>query len=94
MRTWKNIKKIPKNEIILYHFESNNEKYNKFKDYWINISFDSKNKVYLVSFFGTPVNQTFKKLYSCYRFIYNIAVEYMQYNKPFIDDFLKWKDLL
>lgn len=95
MKTWKNIKKLPKNIITIYSFNDNlSEKYNKFKNYWINISFDSKNKVYSVSFFGSPVNRNFKKLYSCYRFIYNIAVEYMQYNKSFIDYFLKSKDLL
>lgn len=93
MKTWENIKNINKPE--QYHFEIVKWQHiNKFKDYWINILHDKIYKVYTISFFGTPINKHFESYYSCHRLIYQIAVEYMQYWKFHIEDFLKSKDLV
>lgn len=95
MKTWNNIKKLNKQEQEHYTFRSVKcESINKFKDYWIDILHDKVNKKYTVSFFGSMINRCFESYYSCRRLIHELAVEYMQYNKSFIDDFLKSKDLL
>lgn len=93
MKTWEDIKNINKPEH--YHFEVVKWQYvNKFKDYWINILYDKIHKVYTISFFGTPIKNHYVSYNSCHRLIYQIAVEYMQYWKFHIEDFLKSKDLV
>lgn len=91
MRTWKNIKKIDK--YSLYEFKSiKDKKINKFIDHWIDIWYCESEKLYSVSFYWFPIMRTWKDRYSVYRFIYKIAVEYMSYNKSYINEFLKSND--